>query len=138
MGGQSHGNSLLPVSSSFDLHLKSVAANDGNNIFCNTLTQAAPPPLDLRLRSVAAHDDYNIFSNTLTGCFPAPYLCASGQWQQWVKYGVRSPKFIWAPCVQLHSLADPHLPSHLGSYIRGTRALLVGQDRRHLVVTLTD
>jgi hypothetical protein len=23
-----------------------------------------------------------------------------------VKYGVRSPKFIWAPCAQLYSLAD--------------------------------
>ncbi len=28
-----------------------------------------------------------------------------------VKYGVRSPKFIWAPCVLLYSLAEtPHLP----------------------------
>ncbi len=55
-----------------------------------------------------------------------------------VKYGVRSPKFIWAPCAQLYSLAEtpqpppPFLP-HLGSY---TRALLVSQDRRHLYVTL--
>jgi hypothetical protein len=32
----------------------------------------------------------------------------------WVKYGVRSPKFIWAPCVKLHSLAEtPQPPSSL-------------------------
>ncbi len=53
-----------------------------------------------------------------------------------VKYGVRSPKFIWAPCVQLYSLTEtpqlPPLPPHLGSY---TRSLLVSQDRRHLFVT---
>jgi hypothetical protein len=52
-----------------------------------------------------------------------------------VKYGVRSPKFIWAPCAQLYSLAEtpqPPLPPHLGPY---TRALLVSQDRRHLFVT---
>ncbi len=48
-----------------------------------------------------------------------------------VKYGVRSPKFIWAPCAQLYSLAEtphPPLPPHLGSY---TRLLLGSQDRRH-------
>ncbi len=36
----------------------------------------------------------------------------------WVKYGVRSPNFIWAPCAWLYSLAEtPQLPSppHLGS-----------------------
>jgi hypothetical protein len=40
-----------------------------------------------------------------------------------VKYGVRSPKIIWAPCAQLYSLADtpqppppPWTPPHLGSY----------------------
>ncbi len=28
-----------------------------------------------------------------------------------VKYGVRSPKFFWAPCAQLYSLAEtPHPP----------------------------
>jgi hypothetical protein len=43
-----------------------------------------------------------------------------------VKYGVRSPKFIWAP------MYNSPLPLHLGSY---TRALLVSQDRRHLLVT---
>jgi hypothetical protein len=51
-----------------------------------------------------------------------------------VKYGVRSPKFIWAPCAQLYSLAEtthPPPPPDLGSY---TRALLVSQDRRHLFV----
>ncbi len=51
------------------------------------------------------------------------------------RYGVRSPKFIWAPCAQLYSLAEtpqtPHTP-HLGSW---TRALLVNQDRRHLFLT---
>ncbi len=49
-----------------------------------------------------------------------------------VKYGVRSPKFIWAPRAQLYSLTKtpqpPPLPQHLGSY---SRALLVIQDRRH-------
>jgi hypothetical protein len=28
----------------------------------------------------------------------------------WVKYGVRSPKFIWAPCAQLCSLAEAPQP----------------------------
>jgi hypothetical protein len=53
----------------------------------------------------------------------------------YVKYGVRSPKLIWAPSAQLYSLAEtpqhPPLP-HLGS---DTRALLVSQDRRHLCET---
>ncbi len=49
-----------------------------------------------------------------------------------VKYGVRSPKFIWAPCAQLYSLAETCNPPYLGSY---TRAPLVSQDRRHLFVT---
>jgi hypothetical protein len=35
-----------------------------------------------------------------------------------VKYGVRAPKFIWAPCAQLYSLAEtmvetPHPPPSL-------------------------
>ncbi len=50
---------------------------------------------------------------------------------------VRSPKFIWAPCAQLYSLAEtpsPHPPAFLGSY---TSALLVmvSQDRRNIFVT---
>jgi hypothetical protein len=53
-----------------------------------------------------------------------------------VKYGVRSPKFIWAPVYSCtHWLRPrnlPPLPPHLGSY---KRALLVSQDRRHLFVT---
>jgi hypothetical protein len=49
-----------------------------------------------------------------------------------VKYGVRSPKFIWAPCVQLYFLAETPRSPHLGSY---TRALSVSLDRRHLFVT---
>jgi hypothetical protein len=53
-----------------------------------------------------------------------------------VKYGVRSPNFIWAPCAQMYSLAETPqpspLPPHLGSY---TRAQLVSNDRRHLFVT---
>jgi hypothetical protein len=57
----------------------------------------------------------------------------------YVKYGVRSPMFIWVPCAQLYSLAKtpptppplfPHLA--LGSY---TKALLVSHGRRHLFVT---
>ncbi len=52
-------------------------------------------------------------------------------------YRVRSPKYIFAPCVQLYSLAEtpqpPALPPlPLGSY---TRALLVSQDRQRLFVT---
>ncbi len=47
-----------------------------------------------------------------------------------LKYGVRSPEFIWVPCAQLYSLAEtPHPPPpHL-------RALLLSQHRRHLFVT---
>jgi hypothetical protein len=52
-----------------------------------------------------------------------------------VKYGDRSPKFIWVPvysCTHwLRPLNFPP-PPHLGSY---TRALLVSQERRHLFVT---
>jgi hypothetical protein len=62
--------------------------------------------------------------------------CGQGDELTKDKYGVRSSKFIWAPCVQLYSLAETPvtspLPPHLGSY---TRALLVSQDRRHLFVT---
>jgi hypothetical protein len=52
-----------------------------------------------------------------------------------VKYGVRSPKLIWAPIAQLYSLAEnlKPLPPHMGSF---TRALLVNQDRRHFFVAL--
>jgi hypothetical protein len=35
----------------------------------------------------------------------------SGAYEAYVKYRVRSPKFIWAPCVQLYSFAEtPQLP----------------------------
>ncbi len=57
------------------------------------------------------------------------------QWCVMVKYEVRSPKFIWAQCAQLYSLAEtpqPLPPPHWSSY---TRALLVSQDRRNLFVT---
>jgi hypothetical protein len=56
-----------------------------------------------------------------------------------VKYGVRSTKLIWAPCVQLYSLAETPqqppahpIPLHFGTY---SRVLLVSQERRHLFVT---
>ncbi len=54
-----------------------------------------------------------------------------------VKYGVRSPYFIWASGAQLYSLAEtqqllPPPPPHLGSYMR---SLLVSEDRRHFFVT---
>jgi hypothetical protein len=57
--------------------------------------------------------------------------------KSYVKYGVRSLKFNWAPFAQLYSLAETPqpptpIPPHLGSY---ARALLVVQDRRHLFVT---
>jgi hypothetical protein len=47
----------------------------------------------------------------------------------------RSPKFIWTPCAcaQLYSLAETPQPSSFG-LIQYTRALLVCQDRRHLIV----
>jgi hypothetical protein len=46
---------------------------------------------------------------------------------------IRSTKFIWAPCIQLKSLAVRlPIPPHLGLY---PRALLVSQDRRRLFVT---
>jgi hypothetical protein len=54
----------------------------------------------------------------------------------YVKYGVWSQKFIWAPGAQLQVLIvlDPAiLPPHSGSY---TRALLVSQDRLHLIEKL--
>jgi hypothetical protein len=55
--------------------------------------------------------------------------------KQNVKYGVRSPKFVWALVHSYtHWLRHHNPPSpHLGSC---TRALLVSQDRRHLLVTL--
>jgi hypothetical protein len=40
----------------------------------------------------------------------------------WFKYGVRSPKFIWAPCAQLYSLAEtmqPPPPPRILAHIRG-------------------
>ncbi len=52
-----------------------------------------------------------------------------------VKYGVWSPKFIWASvysCSHWQIPRNPPSPPHLGS---NTRALLVSQDRRHLFVT---
>ncbi len=56
-----------------------------------------------------------------------------------VKYGVRCPKFIRAPCHVMWTAVligwDPTthpVPLHLDSF---TRALLVRQDRRHLLVT---
>jgi hypothetical protein len=54
-----------------------------------------------------------------------------------VKYGGRSPNFIWAPChvmctAALIGPATPPIPSHWDSY---PRALLVSKDRRHLFVT---
>ncbi len=51
-----------------------------------------------------------------------------------VKYGVWSPKFIWAPVHSCTLWLRPRNPPppQLGSY---TRALLVSQDRRHLLVT---
>jgi hypothetical protein len=45
-----------------------------------------------------------------------------------VNIGVRSLKFIWAPCAQLYLLAEIPPPPY-------TRALLVSQVRRHLFVT---
>ncbi len=55
-----------------------------------------------------------------------------------IKYEVRSPKFIGAPCAQLYSLAEAPQPPppQLGSKLKYcTSALLVIQDRRHIFVT---
>jgi hypothetical protein len=45
--------------------------------------------------------------------------------KSYFKYGVRSPKFIWAPCAQLYSLAEtpqsPHPPPRIWAHIRGPR-----------------
>jgi len=56
-----------------------------------------------------------------------------------VRYGGRSPKFIWAQCHVMCTAvligwdpATPPFPPHCDSY---TRALLVSKDRRHLFVT---
>jgi hypothetical protein len=56
-----------------------------------------------------------------------------------LKYGGRSPKFIWAQCHVMCTAvligwdpATPPFPPHCDSY---TRALLVSKDRRHLSVT---
>ncbi len=39
-----------------------------------------------------------------------PEFTLSTHWIIQVKYGVRSPKFIWAPCAQLYSLAEAPQP----------------------------
>ncbi len=46
-----------------------------------------------------------------------------------IKYGVRTPKFIWAPCVQLSSLAETPLPLlslHIWAHIRGNYTVKKG------------
>ncbi len=49
-----------------------------------------------------------------------------------VKYGVRSPKFIWAPCAQLYSSTEtPHNPP-FGLIYEG---VIVSQARLYLFVT---
>jgi hypothetical protein len=53
-----------------------------------------------------------------------------------VKYGVRSPKLFWAPCVQLYSLAETSQlppPPAFGLIYEG--AIGHEQNRRHLFVT---
>ncbi len=65
---------------------------------------------------------------------PPPRASNSGPFR--VKYGVRSPNFIWAPVYSCaHWLrprnSPPPLPLHLGLC---TRALLVSKVRRHLFV----
>jgi hypothetical protein len=42
--------------------------------------------------------------------------------ESWVKYGVISPKFIWAPCATLYSLAETPQrppPPRIWAHIRG-------------------
>jgi hypothetical protein len=52
-----------------------------------------------------------------------------------VTYGVRSPKFTWAPRAQLYLLAETsQLPPPAFGLIY-ERALLVSQERRHLFVS---
>jgi hypothetical protein len=57
-----------------------------------------------------------------------------------VKYGVRSPQFIWAPCHMMCTAVlilalTLQLPPPPLIWTRITRALLVSKDRRHLFVT---
>ncbi len=63
-----------------------------------------------------------------TGWDIAYQLCNSHCFKIYVKYGVRSQKFIWVPCTAVligWGPATPALPSHLDS-----------KGRRHLFVTL--
>ncbi len=61
---------------------------------------------------------YHIFESYKTNIYRASHRFVIILWIiLYVKHGVRSPKFIWAPCAQLYSLAETLL-----SY---TRALLV-------------
>ena len=55
-----------------------------------------------------------------------------------VKYGVRSPKVIWAPvysCTHWLRTSQPSPSPHVWAHI--LRAILVRQDRRHLFATPT-
>ncbi len=55
-------------------------------------------------------------------------LNESKTWQAWVKYGVRSLKFIWVPSAQLYSLAKtPQSPPP--PYIRGASEGAIDQPR---------
>ncbi len=73
----------------------------------------------------------------MTMCVSAECAAGGGEMLGWkhiqVKYGVRSPTFIWAPChVMCTDVVigwDPRnspLPPHLGSYTRGA----IGQQRQ--------
>jgi hypothetical protein len=72
----------------------------------------------------------------LGGTLHIASICEEGEYHRLNMELQRFPTFIWAPCVQLYSLAEipqlPNSPPELDSY---TRALLVSQDRRHLCVT---
>ncbi len=75
---------------------------------------------------------HHVLTNWNIGIFPIQVLKRFNlQFYTIIWYGVRYPKFIWTPVYSCTHWLRPLSP-HLGSY---TRALLVSQDRRHLLVT---
>ncbi len=76
----------------------------------------------------------SIWSERFRGSRPSPPPPTPTGGSHLIKYGVRSPKFLWAPCAQLYSLAETPQPSSSFAHIRGRYWSMVSQDRRHLFV----
>ncbi len=63
-------------------------------------------------------------------------FCKNSKRNSQVKYGVRSPKFIWAPCAQLYSLAETPQPPPTPAFgLIYEGASSPPRYRRHLFVT---